>query len=64
MQEAMATLGGQSLRGLGLGKPTTMLTSVQVGVGLVGSQEHGLSRLQLHQVEEVNGEAADVPRVL
>lgn len=41
-----------------------MLTSVQVGVGLVGPQEHGLPRLQPHQVEEINGEAADVPWVL
>lgn len=40
------------------------LTSVQVGVGLVGPQEHGLPRLQPHQVEEINGEAADVPWVL
>lgn len=40
------------------------LTSVQVGVGLVGSQEHGLPWLQPHQVQEINGEAADVPGVL
>lgn len=39
-------------------------TSVKVGVWLVGSQEHGLARLQLHVVEEVDGEAADVSGVL
>lgn len=37
------------------------LTSLQVGVGLVGRQEHGLTGLQPHHVEEVDGEAADVP---
>lgn len=33
-------------------------------MGLVGCQEHGLAGLQPHQVEEVDGEAADVPREL
>ena len=41
-----------------------VLTSVQVGMGLVGSQEHGFPWLQPHQIEEINGEAADVPWVL
>ena len=40
------------------------LTSVKVSVGLVGSQEHGLARIQHHVVEEVDGEAADVSGVL
>lgn len=40
------------------------LTSLQVGVGLVGRQEHGLTGLQPHHVEEVDGEAANVPREL
>lgn len=41
--------------------PIPTLTSLQVGVGLVGRQEHGLTGLQPHHVEEVDGEAADVP---
>lgn len=45
-------------------EPCPALTSLQVGVGLVGRQEHGLPGLQPHQVEEVDGEAADVPREL
>lgn len=44
--------------------PIPTLTSLQVGVGLVGRQEHGLTGLQPHHVEEVDGEAADVPREL
>lgn len=40
------------------------LTSVDVGVGLVGPQEHGLARLQHDVVEEVDGEAADVSGIL
>lgn len=44
--------------------PIPTLTSLQVGVGLVGRQEHGLTRLQPHHVEEVDGEAANVPREL
>lgn len=41
-----------------------MLTSMQVCMGLVGSQEHGLPWLQPHQVQEINSEAANVPGVL
>lgn len=37
---------------------------MKVGVGLVGSQEHGLAWIQDHVVEEVDGEAADVSGVL
>ena len=37
------------------------LTSGQVGVGQVGLQEHGFSRLQTHHVEEVDAESARVP---
>ena len=44
--------------------PIPTLTSLQVGVGLVGRQEHGLTGLQPHHVEEVDGEAANVPREL
>ncbi len=40
------------------------LTSVEVSVRLVGSQEHGLAWIQEHVVEEVDGEAADVSGVL
>lgn len=36
------------------------LTSVEIGVRLIGSQEHALSWLHPHQVEEIDGEAADV----
>lgn len=45
-------------------KERRALTSVDVGVGLVGPQEHGLARLQHHMVEKVDGEAADVSGVL
>lgn len=40
------------------------LTSVDVGVRLVGPQEHGLARFQHHVVEKVDGEAADVSGIL
>lgn len=40
------------------------LTSIKVSMWLVGSQEHGLSWIQDHVVEEVDGEAADVSGVL
>lgn len=40
------------------------LTSLKVGVRLVGAQEHGLAWIQDHVVEEVDGEAADVSGVL
>lgn len=42
----------------------TLFTSVKVSVGLAGSQEHGLAWLQDYLVEEVDGEAADVSRIL
>ena len=41
-----------------------LLTSVQVRVRLIGAQEHGLTRLQEHVVEEVDGEAANVSGIL
>lgn len=31
---------------------------------LIGSQEHGLARIQDHMVEEVDGKAANVSRIL
>lgn len=40
------------------------LTSIKVSMRLIGSQEHGLSWIQDHVVEEVDGEAADVSGVL
>lgn len=40
------------------------LTSIQIGVRLAGPQEHGLSRLQDDVVQEVNGEATNVSRIL
>lgn len=40
------------------------LTSIQVSMRLAGPEEHGLSRLQDDVVQEVNGEAADVSRIL
>lgn len=40
------------------------LTSRQIGVRLVCSQKHGLPRLQHDTVQEVNGKASDVPRIL
>lgn len=41
-----------------------LLTSIEVSMRLIGSQEHGLAWIQDHVVEEVDGEAADVPGVL
>lgn len=38
-----------------------LLTSMQVGVRLVGGKEEGLPRLQVEEVEEKDTEAADVP---
>lgn len=43
---------------------SNVLTSINVSMRLVGSQEHGLSRLQNHIIQEVNGEAADVSWIL
>lgn len=40
------------------------LTSIQVGVRFAGPQKHGLSRFQDDVVQEVDGEAADVPWIL
>lgn len=40
------------------------LTSINVSVRFIGSQEHGLTRFQNHIVEKVNGEAANVSRIL
>ena len=41
-----------------------VLTSRQVGVGQVGLQEHGLSRLQTHHVEEIDAESSSITRKL
>lgn len=40
------------------------LTSFQVGMGHVGLQKHGLPRLQGKQIQEVDGKASDITRVL
>ena len=39
-----------------------VLTSRQIGVGQVGFQEHGLSRLQAHHIEEIDTESSSVTR--
>ena len=41
-----------------------LLTSIEVSMRLIGSQEHGLAWFQDHVVEEVDGEAANVSGVL
>lgn len=43
---------------------TCAFTSINVGVRLVGPQEHGLAWLQHDVVEKKDGEAADVSRIL
>lgn len=45
-------------------KKKQALTSIKVGMRLIGSQEHGLTWIQDHMVEEVDGEAADVSGIL
>lgn len=42
----------------------TWLTSVQVGMGHIGLQKHGLPWLQGKQVQEVDGKASDITWVL
>lgn len=42
----------------------TGLTSLQVGMGHIGLQKHGFPRLQVEQVQEVNGETSDITWVL
>lgn len=45
-------------------KKNGSVTSRQVGVWFVSSQKHGLSWMQHNTVQEVDGEAADITRVL
>lgn len=46
------------------GNKKHLLTSIEVCVRFVGSQEHGLSWIQDHVVEEVDGETTDVSGIL
>lgn len=55
----------QGLRGWAVGLTAEMrLTSFQVGMGHVGLQKHGLPWLQGKQIQEVDGKASDITRVL
>ena len=55
----------QGLRGWAVGLTAEMrLTSFQVGMGHTGLQKHGLPRLQGKQIQEVDGKASDITRVL
>lgn len=40
------------------------LTSIEIGMRLIGSQEHGLTRIQDHKIQEVDRKAANVARIL
>lgn len=41
-----------------------LLTSIKVSMRFIGAQEHGLAWIQNHVIEEVDGEAANVSRIL
>lgn len=45
-------------------KKKERVTSRQIGVRFISSQKHGLSWLQHDAVQEVDGETADIARVL